>query len=164
MYVQYTLSPPCSYVCVQVYFRRPSSRFIPCTDLMHPGLTCHQCAKLDFYKGFILYLKIYLTIYSLPLILFKTRNLFTRTKESIANLLKKSVQSALFFAVDATVVKYGLCLLRNSLGKPAPTPHFVPLLAGFLGSLGLLIERESRRVELLYYVLPQVGCIHISLR
>lgn len=70
--------------------------------------------------------------------------------------MKNSIVSALFFAVDATVVKYGLCLLRNAWGKPPPVPHFLPFLAGLLGSFGLLIERQSRRVELLYYVLPQV--------
>ena len=123
---------------------------------MHPGLTCHQCARFDFYKGFLLYLKIYLTIYSLPLLLFKTNDLFSKTKDAIATLLKNSFVSALFFAVDATVVKYGLCLLRNAWGKPPPTPHLVSLLAGLMGSVGLLIERESRRVELVYYVLPQV--------
>ena len=143
---------------LQVYFRCPSSQFIPCTDLMHPGLTCHQCARTDFYQGFLLYLKIYLTIYSLPLVLFRTKNLINKTKQSIVTLLKNSIVSALFFAVDATVVKYGLCLLRNAWGKPPPAPYFVPFLAGLLGSLGLLIERQSRRVELLYYVLPQVHC------
>ena len=142
-----------------MYFRRPHSQFIPCTDLMHPGLTCHQCARIDFYKGLLLYLKIYLTIYSLPLVLFRTKNLISKTKESAVTLLKNSVVSALFFAVDATVVKYGLCLLRNAWGNPPLAPYFVPLLAGFLGSLGILIERQSRRVELLYYVLPQVFII-----
>ena len=139
-----------------MYFRRPSSQFIPCSDLMHPGLTCHQCARIDFYKGFLLYLKIYLTIYSLPLVLFRTKNLINKTKQSIITWLKNSAVSALFFAVDATVVKYALCLLRNAWGKPPPAPYFVSFLAGLLGSLGLLIERQSRRVELLYYVLPQV--------
>ena len=123
---------------------------------MHPGLTCHQCARLDFWKGFLLYLKIYLTIYSLPLLLLKTNHLVTKTKDSIIGLLKNSFVSALFFAVDATLVKYGLCLLRNAWGKPPPAPHLVSLLAGLMGSVGLLIERQSRRVELVYYVLPQV--------
>lgn len=123
---------------------------------MHPGLSCHQCARIDFYKGFLLYLKIYLTIYSLPLVLFRTKNLINKTKQSVVTLLKNSIVSALFFAVDATIVKYGLCLLRNAWGKPPPAPHFLPFLAGLLGSLGLLIERQSRRIELLYYVLPQV--------
>lgn len=144
------------YNFLQVYFRRPGSRLIPCTDLLHPGLSCHQCAHIDFYKGFLLYLKIYLTIYSLPLVLFRTKNLINKTKQSVVTLLKNSIVSALFFAVDATVVKYGLCLLRNAWGKPPPVPHFLSFLAGLLGSFGLLIERQSRRVELLYYVLPQV--------
>ena len=91
-----------------------------------------------------------------PLVLFRTKNLINKTKQSVVTLLKNSIVSALFFAVDATVVKYGLCLLRNAWGKPPPVPHFLPFLAGLLGSLGLLIERQSRRVELLYYVLPQV--------
>ena len=127
---------------------------------MHPGLSCHQCARLDFYKGFLLYLKIYLTIYSLPLVLFRTGDLFGKTKKSLTKLLQNSFQSALFFAVDATVTKYGICLLRNAWGNPPPTPHLVSLLAGLAGSLGILIERESRRVELLYYVLPQVYLKH----
>lgn len=139
----------------QLYFRNPSPHFIPCSELMHQG-SCHMCALNDFYNGCILYFKIYLTLYSLPLVLFRTSKLFKNTKESIVTLLQNASVSALFFAVDATVVKYGLCLLRNVWGRPPPVPYFIPLLAGLLGSLGLLIERESRRRELLYYVLPQV--------
>ena len=76
--------------------------------------------------------------------------------KTVRTLLSNSVRSALFFAVDASMVKYALCLLRNAWPYAHPVPVFIPFLAGMSGVLGLLIERQSRRVELMYYVLPQV--------
>lgn len=144
-----------SPLTLQIYFRRPHPHFIPCNALMHKG-SCHLCALKDFYNGLLLYAKIYLTIYSMSLALFRTRNLVKKPKESLHYVLKNTCTSALFFAIDAMLVKYSLCLLRNAWGAPPPVPPFVPLVSGFVGVVGLLIERQSRRLELLYYVLPQV--------
>ena len=143
------------HVIVQVYFRHPHPNFIPCNALMHEG-SCLECAVKDFFGTFYLFLKVYLTVYSMPLLLFRTKRLFTAPKESLRTLIENTCVSSLFFAVDATLIKYGLCLLRNAWGRPPPTPALIPVLAGAMGVVGMLIERQSRRLEMLYYGLPQV--------
>ena len=140
---------------MQVFFRTPQPHFLPCSSGIHEG-PCLTFAIKDFFLSLFLYVKIYLSIYSLPLVLFRTKNLFTKTQHSLQTLLKNSIVSALFLSVDASIIKYALCVLRNVWGKPQPFPHVFSCLAGFLGVAGLLIERESRRLELFYYVLPQV--------
>ena len=140
----------------QSFFRDPSPNFLPCNAGLHPG-SCHWFALTDFSQSLLLYVKIYLSIYSLPLLLFRSKSLFMHTAASLKNLLVNSFVSALFLAVDGSVVKYSLCLLRNLWGGAHPLPYLFTLVAGFLGVSGLLIERQSRRLELLYYVLPQVS-------
>lgn len=139
-----------------MFFRSPQPHFLPCTAGIHEG-SCHLFAIKDFLQSLSLYLKIYMSIYLLPLVLFRTKSLFTNTQATLQMLLKNSLVSSLFLAVDAGVIKYALCVLRNTWRKPQPFPHSFSCIAGFLGVVGLLIERESRRLELLYYVLPQVG-------
>ena len=117
-------------------------------------------ALSDFTQSLILYIKLYLSIYSLPLLLFKTKSLLVHTADALKNLLVNSFVSALFLAVDGSVVKYSLCLFRNLWGGAHPLPYVFSLVAGFLGVSGLLIERQSRRLELLYYVLPQVSRVY----
>lgn len=140
---------------LKLFFRNPSTQFLPCNAGLHSG-PCHLFAIRDFFQSLVLYVKIYVSIYSLPLVLFRTKTLLTKTTESVLNLLLNTVVSALFLAVDGSVVKYCLCLFRNLWGGPHPLPYALSLVAGFLGVVGLLIERQSRRLELLYYVLPQV--------
>ncbi len=89
--------------------------------------------------------------------LFRTKSLVTNTTVALSTLLTNSVVSALFLAVDGSLVKYSLCLFRNWYGQAPPLPPWIALLSGFFGVAGLLIERHSRRLELLYYVLPQVN-------
>jgi len=77
------------HVIVQVYFRHPHPDFIPCNALMHEG-SCLECAVKDFYGTFYLFLKVYLTVYSMPLLLFRTKRLFTAPKESLRTLIENS--------------------------------------------------------------------------
>ena len=90
------------------------------------------------------------------MVILKRGQLFKAPISSVDTLLRNSFRSALFFAVDAAIVKYLLCVLRNVWGRSPPVPVAIPFLAGFSGVVGLLIERESRHIELLYYVIPQV--------
>ena len=139
-------------------FRQPSSTFIPCDTLLHSG-PCHIFAQKNFYHCFLQYVKIYITLYSIPLLLFRTKTLLNTPRQALTGLLQNTCLSALFLAIDGIVIKYSMCLLRNVLGRPPPVPSVVPALAGFMAALGLLVERKPRRLELLYYVMPQV-CLH----
>ncbi len=124
--------------------------------MLHQG-SCHAFALNDFYQCMVLYIKIHLTLYSLPLLLFRTSKLLVQPVEALQTLAQNTVVSSLFLAVTGAVIKYSLCLLRNAWARPPPVPLWIPAASGFAGVVGFLVERESRRLELLYYVIPQVS-------
>lgn len=140
---------------LQVYFRDSSDHFITCQSYLHTG-TCNQAAAKDFINGLQMYTKLYIVLYSIPLILFRTNSLLSSPYQSLKHLITNTAISALFFAIDATIAKYVICLLRNWFGGPSPASRSVSFIGGFMGALGFLIERPSRQIELVYYVLPQV--------
>jgi len=109
-------------IIMQVYFRRPHPNFIPCNALMHEG-SCRECAVKDFYGTFYLFLKVYLTVYSMPLLLFRNKKLFTAPKKSLRTLIENTCVSSLFFAVDATLIKLDcVCSGMPGAGLPPPQP------------------------------------------
>ena len=141
----------------QLYYRQPSDHFISCNVLMHDG-SCHTNALRLLCNGLLSSLKIYLPIYCIPLLLFKSKMLLTKPLETLGNLAKNTLFSALFLDVDMTISLYTLCLLRNIWGGPPPAPAAIPMIAGFVGgAVGLPFERRSRRIELLYYAMAQVN-------
>lgn len=140
---------------MQAFYRQPSNEFLPCSSMLHQG-PCYTFLVKDFFKGLVLYAKIYAVIYSLPLLLFKTNKLMTRPGVVLGTLVQNTMVSSLFLAATGFVMKLFLCTLRNAWGRPPPVPHWIPAVSGFAGVLGFLFERESRQLELLYYVLPQV--------
>lgn len=140
---------------MQVFFRTTYPQFLPCSAGFHEG-SCHIFAIKSFFESLLFGLKIYLGIYSVPLVLFKSNSLVTDTYKSLLNLLKNAFRSGMFLTVNLSLAKYALCVLRNIWRDPGVFPSFFAGLAGFVGVVGLLIERKSRRLELVYYVLPQV--------
>ena len=140
---------------LDVYMRRPSADFIPCSALLHEA-SCHAHAWRDLVAGMSHYSKLYAGIYGLSLLVFNPTSLLASPVMSVTQLLKKTLVSSAFFALDGTIVKYGICLMRNMWRRGPPIPHFIPALAGIVGGLTILFERPSRRLELVYYVMPQV--------
>ena len=95
-------------------------------------------------------------LYSIPLLLFRLKRVLDNPEESLIIAAKNIARSSLFITVDTTLFKYAMCLLRNWDHRPPPIAHYIVALSSVLGSLGFFVEQPSRRVELLYYVLPQV--------
>lgn len=140
---------------LEVYMRRPCNDFIPCNALLHQG-SCRAYAWKDFVAGLWFFSKIYGALYGLSLLLFNPVSLLATPARSVKQFLKKTLTSAVVFAVNGTVAKYGICVLRNAWGRGPPIPHFIPAVAGAAAGLSVLLERPSRQLELVYYVLPQV--------
>lgn len=140
---------------LEVYMRRYQADFIPCNALLHQG-SCHAHAWKDFVAGMWLYSKIYGALYSISLFVLSPMSLLGSPVRAVTHFLKKTLVSATFLTVNGTVVKYGICLLRNAWGGGPPIPHFIPALVGIVGSWSILLERPSRQLELVYYVIPQV--------
>ena len=90
---------------MQLYYRQPSDHFISCNVLMHDG-SCHTNALRLLYSGLLSSLKLYLPIYCIPLLLFKSKMLLTKPLETLGNLAKNTLFSALFRDVDITTSFY----------------------------------------------------------
>ena len=140
---------------VDRYFREPGPEFVPCNVLMHEG-SCGSSAFFGFFRHWLLYLKLYAVLYSVPLLLFRPKLVLRNPPGSLVAVAKNVARSSLFFAVDATLFKYAMCVLRNWDQRPPPIAHYIPALSSVIGSLGIFVEQPSRRVELLYFILPQV--------
>ena len=136
------------------YFRQPGTEFISCNHLMHPG-SCHGMAVYDFCSCLMLYLKIHSVLYTIPLILFRSKEFISKPFEAITRLFTNTAISSLFLAVDGIITKYTMCLFRNWDGRPPPAPSYISFVSGMLGAVGLLVERPSRQLELLYYTSAQ---------
>ncbi|KAL4232883.1 hypothetical protein ACF0H5_007570 [Mactra antiquata] len=73
---------------------------------------------------------------------------------SAKSVAKNVVWSTAFLATMVMVAKYGICLLRNLLGRPPPLPSWIPAASGFAAGLGVLFERVHRRRELSLFLIP----------
>lgn len=140
---------------IRLYFREPGSEFVPCSVLMHKG-SCESSAFFGFFSHWFLYLKLYTVLYIIPLLLFRLKQVLSNPVGSLQIVGKGIVRSALYFAVDATLFKYAMCVLRNLNHRPPPIAHYIPVLSSIIGSLGILVEQPSRRIELLHFILPQI--------
>ena len=55
---------------LRMFYRQTGPSFLPCQPLMHGG-TCHAHGAGDLFRGLWFFSKIYLTLYSIPLLLFR---------------------------------------------------------------------------------------------
>ena len=99
----------------------------------------------------------YLVLYSMPLVLFRSGTLLRSPGPALSSLLRRTTVSTLSFGLDIVLIKYLLCLLRHARPTPPPVAAAVPLLAGLLAALPVVMEQKSRKLEMIYYGLPQVG-------
>lgn len=140
---------------LRVYLRDPAENFIPCSPFMHPG-SCHTWAVKDLISGFIMLAKIYSVIYGISGVVYKHKQLFTNPLKWALDTSRNIANSALFFALDAAIIKYTLCLLRNWYKRPPPVPYLYPLICGTVAGFTIFLERPSRQLELVYYCSPQL--------
>ena len=140
---------------LDTYFRTKGPLFLPCSHSMHPG-SCHLMAARDFKHCFSLYTRIYLVLYSIPLLVFRFTELRSRPVETVKKYLKNVFNSSLFFAIDSAVVKYVICLINSWLHIPPPLPAYSMFIAGVVGGFSIVLERPSRQLELVHYCTAQV--------
>lgn len=140
---------------LEMYMRRRQVDFIPCNALLHQG-SCHIYAWKDFVAGMWLYSKMHGVMYSISLFVLSPTSLLGNPVRAVTQFLKKTLISATFLAVNGATVKYVVCLLRNAWGGGPPIPHLIPALAAIVGSSSVVLERPSRQLELVYYVMSQV--------
>ena len=124
---------------INLYFRELGLEFVPCSVLMHKG-SCAPSAFLSLFLHWLLYAKLYLVVYSIPLLLFRPKWVLSNPLTPVLIVAEKVGRSSLFFAIDATLFKYTMCVLRNLDHHPPPIAHYILALSSVIGSLGLFVE------------------------
>ena len=136
---------------------------LPCS-LIHPEYSgCWQRILGVTLHVFVSSFPMYFSLHFFPVLLFKTKELFTRTIASLRQTLRHAIRSASFMATFAFCVQTVLCSHRGLFRQGwlvKDTKAFYWFL-GVVTALAILIEKKSRRSELALYVCTSIcGCAH----
>ncbi|KAL8568832.1 hypothetical protein ACOMHN_035595 [Nucella lapillus] len=145
-----------SHPVLEKLFRVPGERFLTCQEAGLHGDTCTKHALLDLFRSLPSFAKLYLPIHLAPVLVFKRDVLKKRPGYVLTSLARNFTYSTLFLSAMVCLAKYVICLLRHASGKPPPLPTYVPAVAGFICGFSVLLERVSRRKELVLFVIPQM--------
>ncbi|CAG5118558.1 unnamed protein product [Candidula unifasciata] len=137
-------------------FVEPGDRFLTCQETGVHEPTCLYHAVLAYLYSLPGLAKIYLPVYLIPVFLFKRATVMDKPMHFLQSLSKNTAMSTVFLASMISLAKGTICLLRNISHRPPPCPAYVPLTAGAVSGLALLLERPSRRKELVLFAIPQV--------
>ncbi|KAK0042759.1 hypothetical protein Bpfe_027822 [Biomphalaria pfeifferi] len=149
---------------LSILFRMPAKHFLTCQDAgLHQG-NCTQQRLNDLIKSLPGFAKLYLPIHMTPVIVFKRKVLFERPFFVFKSLVKNLVLSTSFLGLMVTLAKLTICLLRNYSHQPPPLAAHIPMLAGAICGLALLLEHDKRRKELCLFVIPHtINILYIAI-
>jgi hypothetical protein len=121
--------------------------------VLHPehGDACHMSAAYFLVEGLKRAIPVYLPVYLIPLILFKSQVIVRHPIRTAFHTFVSVMRSSTFLATYCTIAMHAICAINRITGR---SHHLAVPVAGFLGGFGgLLIERDSRQIELALYVL-----------
>ena len=96
--------------------------------------------------------KFYIIVHMLPTIIYKQKEMITKTKKIMTRCVKDIVRSALFISVYIASFQFFCCFSRNIRQR---TDKWNVIFASFLCSFSVLIEHSRRRTELALYLFPR---------
>ena len=111
---------------------------------------CTRASLSFFFNALPRSAKVYLPVFTLPLLLFRARSLVDAPLATTRSWAKNVGQASVFLSAYCTFAWATVCALTKH------TPVRSPLLAasaGFVGGLAIFLERKSRRLELGLYML-----------
>ncbi|SPQ95250.1 Transmembrane protein 135 N-terminal domain-containing protein [Plasmodiophora brassicae] len=120
-------------------------------DLLHPRYkSCTWANIVEFVEGSCRSIPLYVPVYCLPLIFFRTRQLLAAPLQQALQTLLSIVRSSMFVGAYMALGWTGACLLRAIRMQ---TPKLTGLVTGLFAGCALFIEKPSRRIELALYTL-----------
>ncbi|MES1909150.1 MAG: hypothetical protein MHM6MM_001946 [Cercozoa sp. M6MM] len=129
-------------------------RRLPC-QVMHPW-SPHSCTKgaaMQWFYGIGRALPVYLPVHLLPLLLFRFGKLRSAPIETLRRVTFALVRSSVFLTSFQGFFWFAWCHSRNLLGFDH---RYTTAFAGLWAGLSILIEKQSRRRELLLFCMPRV--------
>ncbi|KAI8901798.1 hypothetical protein BC833DRAFT_576188 [Globomyces pollinis-pini] len=126
---------------------------VPCAALHAKESSCTKYCTSVFGLTFLDMIPVYMSLNTVPLLLFKTKSVLLEPLKSIWRVLKSTTQSCLFLSTYVTMFQTGLCLHRSFF--PTHTEKYLFYYLGLVTGLSVLVEKKSKRGELAMYVLPK---------
>lgn len=127
------------------FFRR-------CDEVWHPGKSCLRAHLEDVPALMLRCVRLYAPVHTIPVVLFRWRDLLSQPVDSVVRVVKSVAQSSLFLSAYVTMVKSTLCALRNLRHEDAA---WHAAAAGLISGSALLFEQGKRASELMLYCMPK---------
>lgn len=130
----------------------PSLGFQPCSNIVHPGLTCLKNTRARYVRGFSQALGLYIPVYFIPMLISRwLRPSDGSWRSSLLHVGASASRSAAFIATFIGTIWATICFSRNWTHNETLGPR----LGSFLCGLSILLEKPERRHELALYCLPR---------
>lgn len=127
---------------------------VPC-HLLHPKeASCAIYNTSLWLRAYQKIIPVHLSLNAVPILVFKTKSLFTKPFKTLKQIIFGSLQSALFFASYITIFQSTVCLVRATRGD-ATDHRYVYYLLGLCSGTSIFLEQKRKRVELAMYVAPK---------
>ena len=141
-------------------FLDPTPKLLPCS-IYHPlHSSCASFAFEKFYVAFVKTIPLYLPIHLFPLLFYNLKKLHKTPSVSAINFTINMSRSCLFLSSFQTIFIFWCCVMRNFRQQEG---YLNNGLAAYLASTAILFEKESRRTELMLFVLPKLMQVGWSL-
>ena len=124
--------------------------WVPCHHI-HAG-SCEQEAIKKFIKVMGMCVKFYAPLHTLPVIIFKRKQLISDPVRMISKTLIGILRSCLFIGVYVASFWYAFCKIAHIRKK---TDGFTVILASFICSFSLFFEPGHRRIEIALFLVPR---------
>ncbi|CAD8124066.1 unnamed protein product [Paramecium sonneborni] len=121
-------------------------------EIVHPGQSCEMNILLNLPRIMKSNAKVYLPVHLIPFLLYKRKQLIKNPISTISRALVSYFKSICFLSFMVQILRYNWCKQKNLLKKVDP---FVPSSGGFISSFALLLESNTRAMEICLSIVPR---------
>ncbi|KAF9115864.1 hypothetical protein BGX27_006105 [Mortierella sp. AM989] len=137
-----------------------STSVVPCA-VLHPWIdSCQKNNMERFAQVTKEIFPVYATLNFVPLVVLRVKRLLKDPINVMSKTTFNTLRSSVFFAIFVAGYQTQICSHRNLLaaGLPLGNSKYLYWLFGFIcAGTSIMVEQESRRVELAMYVLPKAA-------
>lgn len=132
---------------------------VPCCAIHPETNSCTSYCIGVWFNTFLDMIPVYLSLNTVPLLLFKAKSVMQeyfeliRPLDSLKRVIRATAQSCSFLSNFVFMFQTGLCLYRHF--DPHSSDRYFFYILGAITGLSILVEQKSKRSELAMYVLPK---------
>ncbi|CAD8191844.1 unnamed protein product [Paramecium octaurelia] len=121
-------------------------------EIVHPGQSCEMNILSNLPRIMRSNSKVYLPVHLIPFLLYKRKQFMKNPLSTLGRALVSYFKSICFLSFMVQILRYNWCKQKNLLKKVDP---FVPLSGGFISSFALLLESNTRAMEICLSIVPR---------